>query len=97
MCDELLITVETFSWTVQLSNGHLVSCSKDKTIRFWDLATGMTVKVLRGHSDYVRTLLLLRDGRIVSGSDDSTMRVWRLAWFYYQFFFDLSHTSYHLI
>jgi WD40 repeat protein len=77
MCDELLITVDTFSWTVQLPNGQLVSCSKDKTIRFWDLATGATVKVLRGHSEYVRTLLLLSDGRIVSGSDDSTMRVWR--------------------
>ena len=69
----------TCSWTVQLSSGQLVSCSKDKTIRFWDLPTGKTVKVLRGHSDYVRTLLLLADGRIVSGSDDHTMRVWRLG------------------
>ena len=71
------MTACTFSWTVQLSNGQLVSCSKDKTIRFWDLTTGTTVKVLRGHSDYVRTLLLLSDGCIVSGSDDCTMRVWR--------------------
>jgi WD40 repeat protein len=57
-------------------NGQLVSCSRDKTIRFWDLQTGKTVKTLTGHSDYVRCLLLLADDRIVSGSDDHTMRVW---------------------
>jgi WD40 repeat protein len=63
-------------WTVQLSGGQLVSCSKDKTLRFWNINTGVTEKVLTGHTDYVRCLLLLNDDRVVSGSDDNTMRIW---------------------
>jgi WD40 repeat protein len=33
---------------------HLVSCSRDKTIRFWEVATGYCLRTFTGHSEWVR-------------------------------------------
>mgnify|MGYP000961867314 CR=1 FL=1 len=55
----------------------LISGSKDKTIRVWDLDTQKCLHVLEGHQDWVRSLAISNDGaKVVSGSDDWTIRVW---------------------
>jgi WD40 repeat protein len=36
---------------------------------------GSAQSELKGHTDYVNTLALLRDGRVASGSDDTTIRI----------------------
>ncbi|KAF8841629.1 WD40 repeat-like protein [Paxillus ammoniavirescens] len=56
--------------------GKLVSGSADRTLRIWDRETG-AVKVLGGHTDWVREVDVSRDGKmVVSGSDDKTVRIW---------------------
>ena len=37
-----------------LSNGRVVSGSRDNTLKLWDVATGECLATWKGHSDYVR-------------------------------------------
>jgi WD40 repeat protein len=49
----------------------VVSGSKDKTLRLWDVASGKCVKTLEGHSDPVTSVCFSKDDKlVVSGSDD---------------------------
>jgi WD40 repeat protein len=58
---------------------HAVSASNDFTLRIWELNTGASLGVLRGHSDVVRNVCITPDGtRAVSASLDKTVRVWDL-------------------
>src|SRR5260370_9978051 len=53
----------------------LVSASRDKTVRLWDLATGQ--EVVQGHSLAVRSVRFSPDGKVVpTGSPDHTIRIW---------------------
>ncbi|MBS1988024.1 WD40 repeat domain-containing protein [Candidatus Dependentiae bacterium] len=62
----------------QLDDGRLVSCSKDKTIKIWDLDTNRCVAILEGHTSSVKCIKRLNDGRLVSCSNDNTIKVWDL-------------------
>ena len=56
---------------------HIVSGSKDKSVRVWDASTGAELKVLNGHTDSVMSTAFSTDGTcIVSGSEDMSVRVW---------------------
>ena len=61
----------------------VISGSRDRTVRVWDLATGTPVGVpFTGHSDWVYAVAAAElDGRpvVISGSRDQTVRVWDLA------------------
>jgi hypothetical protein len=73
---------DTVGGLMSLSEGLLVSCSTDTTIRVWDLATMASVLTLRGHARSVVALSGLSWGgggaRIASGSEDGTIRIWDL-------------------
>jgi WD40 repeat protein len=60
-------------------NKKLISASKDKTIKIWNLENGELVNTLKAHKDSVQTLALSPDGLIVaSGSADKTIKLWHL-------------------
>ena len=55
----------------------LVSGSKDKTIRIWNLLTGTCLHILNGHTEGVYSVSFSDDGKmIISGSGDNTIRIW---------------------
>lgn len=54
---------------------RLVSSSKDRTIRVWDLDKGVTTQVLRGHRAAVNAVQF-KDDLVVSASGDRTIRLW---------------------
>lgn len=59
------------------SGNLLVSASRDKTLRIWDVSTGYCVKTLRGHTDWVRDVAPSFDGRwLLSAGNDQTARLW---------------------
>ena len=59
------------------SGNLLVSASRDKTLKIWDVATGYCVKTLRGHTDWVRDVAPAFDGRwLFSAGNDQTARLW---------------------
>ena len=55
----------------------IVSGSRDKTLRIWDVNTGQCLFQLIGHDNWVRGVMFHPRGKfILSTSDDKTLRVW---------------------
>ncbi|KAJ3199437.1 SCF ubiquitin ligase complex subunit cdc4, partial [Dinochytrium kinnereticum] len=79
-------------WALQYWNTTLISGSTDRTVRVWNMNTGVCTHVFEGHTSTVRCLLIVlpvasrEDGGrmslpwpvVVTGSRDATLRVWRV-------------------
>jgi len=60
-----------------MSGNLLVSASRDKTLKIWDVTTGYCVKTLRAHAEWVRDVSPSFDGRwLLSAGNDRTARLW---------------------
>jgi len=58
----------------------VVSASRDKTIKIWEVATGYCVKTLTGHREWVRMARVSPCGELIAScSNDQTVRVWHIA------------------
>ncbi|KIJ29374.1 hypothetical protein M422DRAFT_784280 [Sphaerobolus stellatus SS14] len=58
----------------------IASASDDGTVQIWNVATGETLKELKGHKYSVRCVAFSPDGLfIASASDDGTVRIWNVA------------------
>ena len=56
---------------------RFATASDDETSAVVSFVTGETLRVLRGHTDSVRTVLFTPDGsKVITGSGDKTVRVW---------------------
>jgi WD40 repeat protein len=56
---------------------RLLSGSVDSTLRLWDAETGVCLRTLYGHANWVMACAWSPDGRrLLSGSLDSTLRLW---------------------
>lgn len=62
-----------------LTGPFLASGSRDKTIKIWDVSTGLCLITLTGHDNWVRGLVFHSGGKyLLSAADDKTLRVWDL-------------------
>ena len=63
----------------------LIRGYRDGFIRFWDIATGQSVRQFRAHNDSVMRLALSPDGKVLASTqhggttDESTVRLWDVA------------------
>ena len=58
----------------------IASGSDDGTIRLWNASDGRHLRMLEGHTDWVRSVTFSTDGRtIASGSYDKTIRLWNAS------------------
>ncbi|MBN1364746.1 MAG: TIR domain-containing protein [Syntrophaceae bacterium] len=60
---------------IQLSNTHILSWSRDNTLRLWDQKNTLGT-TLEGHSDEVNGAIELSDGTLLSWSKDKSLRIW---------------------
>lgn len=56
---------------------RVISCSKDRSLRLWNINTGECIRIYNGHSAAVNAVHW-KDDKIVSGSGDRTIRIWDL-------------------
>lgn len=68
-------------------DGTVVTGGADNQIRVWDVSLGVSIRLLVGHTNAVKSLVIVEDeeadddrnrGAIVSFSRDRTMKVWRI-------------------
>lgn len=81
-------TRESFSWQNKGQMGSIYSLaahgnciasgSPDSVIRLWDPRAKEQQSVLSGHTDNIRSLLMV-DGWLLSASSDATVRLWNLV------------------
>ncbi|WP_374223069.1 trypsin-like peptidase domain-containing protein [Streptomyces sp. FH025] len=58
----------------------LATASGDRTVRLWDVASGVTRTVLKGHTGAVSSVAFSPDGRtLATGGNDQTVRLWDTA------------------
>ncbi|MCL2347778.1 MAG: protein kinase [Planctomycetaceae bacterium] len=61
----------------------IISGSKDKTVRIWDVKTQKTAKSLVLHTGSVTDIALdLSASRLLSAGEDGTVRLWNIDWCY---------------
>ncbi len=63
---------------IQILDGQIVSASGDRSVKVWDVRTGLCTRTFSGHSKGIACVQF--DGRrIVSGSSDETVRIFDRA------------------
>ncbi len=48
-------------------------------INIWNVNTGIVIRTLTGHTDWIYSLVVLPDGLLASGCDDDTIRIWNFT------------------
>jgi WD40 repeat protein len=62
---------------ISSDGAYALSASWDKTLRLWELSTGVTTRRFVGHTNDVLSVSFSADNRqIVSGSRDRTIKLW---------------------
>jgi platelet-activating factor acetylhydrolase IB subunit alpha len=63
----------------KINKEFLISASRDKAIKIWDVFGGSCIYTLLGHDNWVRSLTIHPNGKyLLSASDDKSIRIWEL-------------------
>jgi len=55
----------------------LLSGSRDKSVKIWEMSTGLCIMTLIGHDNWVRGVCFHPNGKyVISVSDDKSIRIW---------------------
>jgi predicted NACHT family NTPase len=67
--------------TIFSPDGQIVAIASDrKVIKLWDYTTGKYLRILKGHSSWVGSVVFSPDGKLLaSGSGDKTVRIWETS------------------
>ena len=58
-------------------SNYVVTGSRDKSAKLWELSSGREVRSFLGHDYSVTTLNFTKDGKtLITGSNDKTVRLW---------------------
>ncbi|KAG1793194.1 uncharacterized protein HD556DRAFT_525963 [Suillus plorans] len=49
---------------------RMVTGSDDKTLRIWDMKTGVVLKMMKGHRNWVSALVVSRDGQLIASGEE---------------------------
>ncbi|KAF3060313.1 hypothetical protein CFAM422_011473 [Trichoderma lentiforme] len=66
------------STALSLDGRQVASGLTDDRIKVWDVETGACTQTLEGHSDFVTSIIFLKDGQIASASWDGMVKVWQV-------------------
>ena len=70
-------TNSVYSLAFSLDGTFLVSGSRDKTVKLWDVQTGRVIKSFHGHRGWIKSVSISADNTMIaSGSYDKTARLW---------------------
>lgn len=65
--------------TKKIDKEYIITCSRDKLIKLYDLFAGVYLYTFSGHDNWVRDITIHPTGKyLVSTGDDRTIRVWDL-------------------
>ena len=63
----------------KINKEYVISASRDKTIKIWDVFGTSCIFTFTGHDNWVRAIVVHPNGKyLVSSSDDKSIRVWEL-------------------
>ena len=69
--------VESFgALNLRTLNRLLVSCSRDKCIKLWDLETKECIRTIEDHTGEITSINVLENGHLISGSYDNKLKIW---------------------
>ena len=67
-----------FAVAFDATGRSLLSASRDRTLRLWDVATGVTLRVYQGHTAALWSIVRHGD-TLYTASNDQTVHRWSLA------------------
>ena len=67
-------------WDIcNMGENHVITGSRDNTMRIWDIRSGECIQILQGHTGGVRCVHLHSSGYLLTGSNDETVRIWDIT------------------
>jgi WD40 repeat protein len=70
---------EVYSVATLPGGRAIATGSYDRTVKLWDVATGVCLRTLEGHTNMVRAVAAVSPSLVVSGSRDKTVRLWEVT------------------
>ena len=62
-----------------MDDEYIISCSRDKTVRLWEISSGFLKRTYTGHEDWVRQVISTKDSKtLASCSNDQKILLWSL-------------------